>query len=110
MTAADERRRSAPTAAGAPVGDSAPPPVQRWGAIIWPSFFSAGVATTVFFAIVDPVDLARITWVGVDLDRKTGYTIGFFLFWACTFASSLFTWILLRPGGRSGHGPKRGHD
>ncbi len=70
------------------------PRAQRWGAVIWPSFFSAGVATMVFFAFFDPVELARLAWVDVEIDRKTGYTVGFFLFWACTFASSLFTSIL----------------
>ena len=31
------------------------PLVQRVGAILWPSFFAAGVATMVFFAFVDPL-------------------------------------------------------
>ena len=67
------------------------------GAILWPSFFAAGVATMVFFAIVDPEDLNQITWTKVTLSRELGYTLGFFMFWLCTSASSLFTWILLRP-------------
>jgi hypothetical protein len=80
------------------------PGVQRWGAVIWPSFFAAGVATTIFFALFDPAELARLAWVDVELDRKWGYTIGFFLFWACTFSASLFTSILMRPQHRAGHG------
>lgn len=76
------------------------PAVQRWGAIVWPSFFSAGVATMVFFALFDPVQLAKLAWVDVEVDRKLGYTIGFFLFWACTFASSLFTAFLMRGRAR----------
>jgi hypothetical protein len=75
------------------------PGIQRWGAVVWPSFFAAGVATMVFFAMFDPAELSRIAWVGVELDRKWGYTIGFFLFWACTFSSSLFTSLLLRGRG-----------
>jgi len=75
-------------------------PVQRWGAILWPSFFAAGIATMVFFAIIDPEDLNRISWTEVELSRKAGYTLGFFVFWALTFSSSLFTWILLRPASR----------
>jgi hypothetical protein len=70
------------------------PRLQRWGAVIWPSFFSAGVATMVFFAFFDPVELAHLAWVDVDIDRKTGYTVGFFLFWALTFSACLFTSIL----------------
>jgi hypothetical protein len=76
------------------------PLAQRLGAILWPSFFAAGVATTVFFAIVDPEDLNAISWADVHFTREGGYTFGFFMFWACTAASSLFTWILLRPRSR----------
>jgi hypothetical protein len=78
-------------------GEEPIPGVQRWGAVIWPSFFAAGVANMVFFALFDPIELARLAWVDVELDRKWGYTIGFFLFWACTFSSSLFTSMLTRP-------------
>ncbi len=80
-----------------------PPPrplAQRLGAILWPSFFAAGVATIVFFAIIDPLDLRDVTFPELEISRMTGYTIGFFLFWAATAASSLFTWILLRPLSR----------
>jgi hypothetical protein len=72
------------------------PPLARAGAVVWPSFFAAGVATTVFFAIVDPVELAAMTWPHASISREAGYTIGFFMFWACTFASSLFTALLHR--------------
>ena len=76
------------------------PLAQRLGAILWPSFFAAGVATMVFFAFVDPLLLRDMTFPEVELSRGLGYTIGFFMFWACTAASSLFTWILLRPASR----------
>lgn len=88
--------------------DATPPPVQRWGAVLWPSFFSAGIATMVFFAIVDPEDLRSITWTDLDLSREAGYTLGFFMFWACTAASSLFTTILLRRPRRSRRAPPPG--
>ena len=94
-----------------PPGSHSPPPAERFdhpprplaqrlGAILWPSFFAAGVATMVFFAVVDPEDLNHITWADVSMSREAGYTLGFFMFWVCTAASSLFTWILLRPGSR----------
>jgi hypothetical protein len=73
---------------------------QRLGAIIWPSFFAAGVATMVFFAFVDPLQLRDMTFPNVELSRGLGYSIGFFMFWVATSASSLFTWILLRPASR----------
>jgi len=76
------------------------PMAQRLGAILWPSFFAAGVATMVFFAFVDPLMLRDLTFPEFEISREAGYTIGFFMFWACTASSSLFTWILLRPASR----------
>jgi hypothetical protein len=72
----------------------------RIGAIAWPSFFAAGVATMWFFAIVDPVELAAISWPHVEVSRELGYTIGFFMFWTCTASASLFTAMLLGPAPR----------
>jgi hypothetical protein len=69
--------------------------LRRLGAVAWPSFFAASVATFVFFAVVDPNDLAEITWPHVAISRKLGYSLGFFMFWACTLASSAFTALLL---------------
>ena len=83
------------------VVDHPPRPLaHRIGAIAWPSVFAAGVATMVFFAFVDPFDLRDITFPRAAMTRELGYTIGFFLFWAATASSSLFTWWLLRPGSR----------
>jgi len=76
------------------------PLVQRIGAIAWPSFFAAGIATMVFFAFVDPLMLRDITFPDMDITREAGYTIAFGLFWAATAGASLFTWILLRPASR----------
>ncbi|HQV71833.1 MAG TPA: hypothetical protein PK021_06540 [Dokdonella sp.] len=70
---------------------------RRFGAVIWPSFFAAGVATIVFFAIVDPVELATITWPDVEITRLAGYSIGFFMFWLCTLSACLFTAVLIAP-------------
>lgn len=69
--------------------------LRRIGAIVWPSFFAAAVATVVFFAIVDPAELAEITWPHVAVSRQLGYSIGFFMFWACTLSSCAFTALLL---------------
>ena len=81
--------------------DHAPRPMaQRLGAILWPSFFAAGVATMVFFAFVDPLALRDLTFPAVELTRSMGYSIGFFMFWLATASSSLFTWLLLRPASR----------
>lgn len=76
------------------------PLAQRIGAILWPSFFAAGVATMVFFAFVDPLQLRDSTFPNWSMTRELGYTLGFFMFWLATASSSLFTWILLRPSSR----------
>lgn len=76
------------------------PLVQRVGAVLWPSFFAAGVATMVFFAFVDPLELRDMTFASVAITRGLGYSIGFFMFWIATASSSLFTWLLLRPASR----------
>jgi hypothetical protein len=76
---------------------------QKLGAILWPSFFSAGVATMVCFAIFDPVDLFSLVFPEHSVGRELGYTLGFFLFWMATMSSSLFTWYLLRPASRFNH-------
>ncbi|HPF72716.1 MAG TPA: hypothetical protein P5171_08535 [Xanthomonadaceae bacterium] len=73
---------------------------QRLGAILWPSFFAAGVATMVFFAFVDPLQLRDMTFPGIEISRGLGYTIGFFMFWLATASACTFTWILLRPASR----------
>jgi hypothetical protein len=82
-------------------GDPPPRPLaQRLGAVLWPSFFAAGVSTMVFFAFIDPLALRDMTFPEIALSRGLGYTIGFFMFWMATAASSLFTWFLLRPASR----------
>ena len=72
-----------------------PARLRRVGAVAWPSFFAAAVASVVFFAIVDPAELADITWPHLAISREFGYSIGFFMFWACTIGSSAFTALLL---------------
>lgn len=89
------------TGFSAPRFDHPPRPLtQRVGAIAWPSFFAAGVATTVFFAFVDPLTLRDMTFPTLRISRELGYTLGFAMFWLATASSSLFTWILLRPASR----------
>lgn len=72
----------------------------RVGAVVWPSFFAACVASMVFFAIVDPHELAAITWPHLELSRKLGYSIGFFMFWLCTLSACSFTALLSAPPRR----------
>lgn len=78
------------------MNDTVPNPSRLiwWGVILWPSFLLAGVATMVFFALVDPLDLNAISFPGTQFSRELGYTIGFFMFWSVTAASSFLTAVL----------------
>lgn len=71
--------------------------VRLLGVVLWPSFLIAGVATMVLFANIDPETLRAQTLPNVELGRKLGYTIGFFMFWAVCAASSALTLFLYRP-------------
>lgn len=70
------------------------------GAVLWPSFFAAGVATIVFFALFDPEQLQVQLLPDWQPSRELTYTLGFFLFWVACAAASVFTWVLLRPADR----------
>jgi hypothetical protein len=71
--------------------------IQQWGAILWPSFVAAGLASVAFFAFVDPLRLRDISFPQHEISRELGYTLGFFMFWTVTAAASAITGYLLRP-------------
>jgi hypothetical protein len=89
--------------------DATPPPrAAIVGAVLWPSFFAAGIATIVFFALFDPEQLQVQLFPDWQISRELAYTLGFFLFWMACAAASLFTWILLRPADRVNAARRRG--
>ena len=63
--------------------------------ILWPAFLVAGVADGIMFSLFDPQDM-HIFGESVNLDRRTVYSIGFFVFWAFAAASSALTCVLQR--------------
>jgi hypothetical protein len=68
--------------------------VRRVGAVLWPSFFAASVASMVCFAVLDPAAVDLPSWS--PQPGRTGlYTLGFLAFWAATLAASAFTALLL---------------
>lgn len=71
------------------------PRARQLGAVLWPSFFAAGVSTMVCFALIDPLTLRDLTFPELQISRELGYSIGFFVFWLATAASSAFTALLL---------------
>ena len=64
------------------------PAAQAVAAVLWPSFLAAAFATMLFFAFVDPSQVHEATTPPLDVNRMTGYAIGFFFFWFVTALSS----------------------
>jgi hypothetical protein len=73
------------------------PMIQLLGAVLWPSFFTAAAMSAVLFALVDPVELQRISFPSLSISRELGYSLGFFAFWLGTLCACGVTALLLRP-------------
>jgi hypothetical protein len=83
------------------------PPPKPWrrrqrdiGYAGWASFLMACAATMVFFAAVDPEILSENNALGWEINRQTGYAIGFFGFWLLTAATSVLVIWLVRTENR----------
>lgn len=63
--------------------------------VLWPSFIVGGIAETVFFTFIDPMELPRFDETS-GISRLAVYSGGFFVFWAIAAASSAFTCFLQR--------------
>ena len=68
---------------------------QRLMWVLWPAFLVAGIAEGIFFSLFDPLDM-HVFGDPVELNRTAIYSIGFFLFWILTAASSALTCFLQR--------------
>ena len=96
-------------------GTNGPRGVLGWsgreiGVALWSSFLAASVATMLFFATFDPLalyddaDILREAFA----NRVTGYTLGFFFFWALTLLASVIAVYLIRNGRSAEHRPTEG--
>ncbi|MDH5444772.1 MAG: hypothetical protein OEY52_04395 [Gammaproteobacteria bacterium] len=72
------------------------PKIQQVISVLWPSFLTAGVATTLFFVVFDPQLIVAVSGYG-EISRLGGYTIGFFLFWMLTSMSCALTCYFRKP-------------
>ena len=72
------------------------PLVQKYVAVLWPSFLMAGVATIVLFTIFDPLEALACTG-GPELSRLGAYSIGFFSFWLLTASSCFLAMYFEKP-------------
>ncbi len=69
---------------------------QAVATVVWISFLVAAVATMLFFALFDPVELARTIDPELEIGRQAGYAIGFFFFWVIAASCSGITAWLVR--------------
>jgi len=67
---------------------------QAVATVIWISFLAASVATMLFFAMFDPVEL--LATIDIDVGRQSGYALGFFFFWIVSAGCSAVTAWLVR--------------
>lgn len=84
----------------------APTLSQQIFTILWLSFMIAGVATGVFFSLVDPIELGSCVALPLffpELSRIGAYSIGFLLFWALTSGTCFLSLLFLgteNPGNK----------
>lgn len=64
--------------------------------VTWCSFLSASLATTIFFAFVDPAPIVAVLTPTAALAGRTElYSLGFLFFWlVCALASALTAWLV----------------
>jgi Na+-driven multidrug efflux pump len=73
---------------------------QAVATVIWISFLAAAVATMLFFAMFDPIELMSTLDADIDIGSQTGYAIGFFFFWVISAGCSAVTAWLVRTAPR----------
>jgi hypothetical protein len=54
---------------------------QAVATVVWISFLSAAVATMLFFALFDPIELIAVFDPDLEAGREAGYAVGFFFLW-----------------------------
>ena len=69
--------------------------LRSFGVIAWVSFLFAVLASMLFFASFEPVELAAIATFPLALSPIALYSLGFILFWVLCFCSTASSCILL---------------
>ena len=64
--------------------------------VVWISFLAAAVATMLFFAVFNPVELAHVIDPELEIGAEAGYAVGFFFFWVISAGCSAVTAWLVR--------------
>lgn len=71
------------------------PIIQRFVAILWPSFITASLATVIFFSMFDP----DIIFVDYDISTMGAYSVGFLIFWLFGTLTAMLTCFFMKPCG-----------
>jgi len=69
---------------------------QAVATVIWVSFLTAAIATMLFFALLDPLELLAAFDPDLEIGRQGGYAAGFFFFWVISAGCSAVTAWLVR--------------
>jgi hypothetical protein len=69
-------------------------------AAAWGSFLAACFGALVFFALIDPGRLGEASDSLGQIDRMTGYGVGFFFFWLICAVGAGLTLLLVRTSRR----------
>ena len=69
------------------------PVIQKFVAILWPSFITASLATVIFFSMFDP----DIIFVDFDISRLGAYTVGLLIFWLFGMLTAMLTCFFMKP-------------
>ena len=72
---------------------------QTVASILWPSFFVAGVANSIFWIFVDPNDFGLITGYP-EVSSLGAYSLGFIALWITSATSSFLTQVFAKPCSR----------
>ena len=68
---------------------------QAVATVVWISFLTGAVATMLFFALFDPIELMAAFNPDLDIGRDAGYAVGFFFFWILSaFCSGVTAWLV----------------
>jgi len=68
---------------------------QAVATVVWISFLAAAIATMLFFAVFDPVELAASLDAELEIGHQAGYAVGFFFFWILfALCSGVTAWLV----------------
>jgi len=77
---------------------------QAVATVVWISFLSAAIATMLFFAVFDPVELASVLDENLQIGHQAGYAVGFFFFWVLSaICSGVTAWLVRTAPKRDQH-------